>query len=234
MNLKNMKNFFNDMLNVVYPELCIVCDKEYPLEESCFCFSCTEELPFTGFSETRDNLVEKFFWGRIEIEKGTAIFYFQKAEIIQELIHKFKYRGKTYIGSALGKFYGKELIDVGYLNDVDLIIPIPIHPSKKRSRGYNQSTVFAKEISRVSKIPLIENILLKSTKTKSQTTKSRSDRFELLKQSFKVKNADQIDRKHVLLVDDILTTGATLEVASSLLKKHNVKVSIAVIAVGKY
>ncbi len=229
-----IKSILNPLLDLIYPDLCIACDVESPVRNACFCIDCLSTLPFTSFHEERENRVEKFFWGRQEIEKGTALFFFHKGELVQDMIHRLKYKNKAHIGDALGLHYGESLNTSQFMEDIDLIIPIPIHRSKRKKRSYNQSELIAKGISTKCGIPYSEKNLVKYSKTPSQTEMSRAERLENLKNTFKLADASSLSGKHVLIVDDILTTGATIEAAASLLSKHNAKVSVAVLAVGQY
>lgn len=225
---------FQELFNSIYPDLCIACDHRHPVEGTCFCIHCLAELPFTKFHSQRDNPVEKFFWGRLPIHKATALLHFQKGELVQEMVHRLKYKNEGFIGKSLGVHYGTELIQYDFLNTIDLILPIPIHKSKSKIRNYNQSALIAEGISKVSGIPTSDSVLIKFAKTPSQTEKTREERIKNLFHTFKVGKPEKIEGKHILLVDDILTTGSTLEAAGSLLLEYNCKVSIAVVAVGKY
>ena len=182
----------------------------------------------------RDNSLERLFWGRTEIEKGASLFYFQKGEVVQEMMHGLKYHSKAFIGLALGKFCGNVLLQSRFLEGIDFMIPIPIHPSKKRKRGYNQCSLIAEGIHSVTKLPVQEKILIKKKSTRSQTEKSREDRLNNLKNSFEIRNANHLNDKHVLLVDDIITTGSTIETAAEQLTMYGAKVSLIVVAIGKY
>lgn len=221
-------------LNAIYPELCIACDQEHPIQGSCFCISCLADLPFTNLHNERDNIVEKFFWGRLVIQRGTALFYFQKGEVVQDMIHRLKYKNQGYIGHYLGRYFGEEVKNSEFIRDIDLLIPIPMHRSKKKNRNYNQSALIAEGLSDVLSIPVSERILIKSHKTPSQTSKTREERLQNLKNTFEVKNSEELKGKHILLLDDILTTGSTLEAAGAVLSTYECKVSVAVAAVGKY
>ncbi len=229
-----MKGKIGDLLNAIYPDLCVTCDLRYPVEGSCFCFHCLSDLPFTGFENESDNLVEKFFWGRMVVEKATALFYFHKGELIQEVLHRLKYKNQGFIGTSLGTHFGNALKEANFLEAVDLIIPIPIHNSKRRKRNYNQSALIAHGISKVCKIPYSDKLLEKHKKTPSQTAKTREERIQNLLHTFRVRKIEALRGRHILLVDDILTTGATLEAAGSILSELDCKLSVAVVAVGKY
>jgi len=222
------------LFNAIYPELCISCDEDHPIEGSCFCIHCLAELPFTNFHTEPENAVEKYFWGRLVVERATALFFFQKGELVQEMIHRLKYKNEGFIGKSLGIHFGEVLTESDFLAGIDYILPIPIHKSKLKVRNYNQSALLAEGISKVSGIPFSDKMLSKYAKTPSQTDKTREQRIENLKNTFSVAKPEAIIGKHILLVDDILTTGATLEAAGSLLVDFDCKLSVAVAAVGKY
>lgn len=232
--LKKLKSFFNPLLDIIYPQLCISCDLEDPLEGIPFCINCLDELPFSQLFNERDNIVEKFFWGRVAIEKATSLFYFQKGSLVQEMLHNLKYKNQKSIGSALGIYYGKQLLDSNFINDIDIILPVPIHASKKTKRLYNQSAVIAEGISSVTNTPWNDNTLIKNKQTVTQTEKTREERLQNLSQTFIIQDPDILKGKHVLIIDDILTTGATLETICKLVSEKAQKVSVAVVAVGKY
>lgn len=232
--LDKLRTFIRPFVNLIYPDLCVACDEEHPIENSCFCIGCLNELPFTKLHDERDNVVEKHFWGRLLVEKGTALFYFHKGELVQEMIHRLKYKNEAFVGDALGLFFGEQLINTSFLDNVDLILPIPIHKSKRKTRDYNQSALIAKGIAKHSGIEWSDSIIAKTSKSSSQTEKNREERLENLKNTFQVAKPEQIRDKHVLIIDDILTTGATLEAVGSVLATYNTKLSIAVLAVGQY
>lgn len=232
--LKKLKSFFNPLLDIVYPQLCISCDLEDPLDGIPFCINCLDELPFAQLHNERDNIVEKFFWGRVEIEKGTSLFYFQKGSAVQEMLHHLKYKNQKSIGTTLGIYYGQQLRGSDFIKDIDIILPVPIHVSKKRKRRYNQSAVIAEGISSVTNIPWNDSTLIKNRKSVTQTEKTREERLQNLAQTFLIPDPDLIKDKHVLIIDDILTTGATLETICKMVAEKAGKVSVAVVAVGKY
>ena len=175
-------------------------------------------------------MLKNKFYGRFLVQNATALINFQKRGITQELLHNLKYRGKKEISSFFGKWLGAELAEIPTYREIDLVIPVPLHKQKLKKRGYNQVEGFGKEIAAALNIPYKDDILIKVSKTGSQVFKTRMLRFEA-EEVFTVQNLDQINNKHVLLVDDIITTGATLEkCALQLLKAENVKISIATIA----
>lgn len=221
----------DDFISLFYPKLCSACSKSLLKHEECICTSCLVHLPKTNFHKEIDNPASKIFWGRVAIDSVTAYYYFNKGGKIQSLIHKLKYRGNQEIGIYIGKLMGNELIRSEHFNKVNVVIPVPLHLKKKKKRGYNQSQLIAEGISFSMKIAHDYQSLYRKSFSESQTRKSRFKRWENVKEIFDVKNPDQLSGKHILLVDDVITTGATIEAcASELLKIPGVKVSVAAIA----
>jgi ComF family protein len=218
------------MLNVLFPKICAVCKEPLLKGQEVLCAECIHSLPLTLFHKTGSEMLKNKFYGRFLVQNATALINFQKRGITQELLHNLKYRGKNEISSFFGKWLGAELAEIPTYREIDLVIPVPLHKHKLKKRGYNQVEGFGKEIAAALNIPYKDDILIKVSKTGSQVFKTRMLRFEA-EEVFTVQNLDQINNKHVLLVDDIITTGATLEkCALQLLKAENVKISIATIA----
>ncbi|MDC8002639.1 phosphoribosyltransferase family protein [Aureisphaera galaxeae] len=175
--------------------------------------------------------MRNIFYGRFPLVEATALFRFQKNGITQEILHNLKYRGQEKISPFFGEWLGSELQTIESYGDIDMVIPVPIHRQKRRKRGYNQVTGFGMEIAKALEVPFSEKVLLKTSKTNSQVFKKRITRFGT-DEIFTVPNADPLRNKHILLVDDIITTGATLEsCATQLLKDSGAKISIATIAI---
>jgi ComF family protein len=226
--------FVKDLIAVFYPEVCLSCHETLTTNEKVVCIGCRHDLPFTKFSFEPANLVEKTFYGRIPIEQGTALFYFHKKGHVQELIHSLKYRNHQQVGALFGGWLGDELIESCRFSTIDCIIPVPLHPKKLKKRGYNQVTTFGKSLSNKLGIPFIENILKKVSATNTQTRKLRFDRWKNAHDLFVVENNNLLENKHILLIDDIITTGATLEACCEAFKKtKNLKISIACMAYTK-
>lgn len=228
---------FHKILNIAthtfrlfYPKICAACTEPLVRNENILCTKCRYELPRTHFHKDPENEVAQIFWGRIPVESATAYFYFQKGGRVQKLIHKLKYKGEKEIGIELGKMIGFDLINTSF-NMIDEVMPVPLHINKLRKRGYNQSELIAYGIAESMQKPMNPKALYRCKANPTQTRKSRYDRWTNVEGIFEVKNTSLLEGKHILLIDDIVTTGATLEAcASALLKIQDVKVSIAVVA----
>lgn len=224
-------SLFKDVIHLFYPEICLSCDSHLNKNEKIICINCIHELPLTNFCNEENNLTEKVFQGRISIENASSYLFFKKKGIVQKLIHQLKYKNRQEIGTLIGFWIGAELKNSTRFKNLDCIIPVPIHSKKLKIRGYNQLTTFGKSISNVLEIPFIEDQLLKTVHTNTQTYKQRVERWVNVNQIFSIKNKSALENKHILLIDDVITTGATLEACTNeLLKCNNTKVSIVSIA----
>jgi ComF family protein len=200
-------------------------------QEEVICFKCLYHLPRTNFSFHRINPVSEIFWGRIDLDAVTSFLFFNKSGKVQRLMHNLKYRGRKDIGIFLGNLLGNELDKSPLFRNIDTVIPVPLHPIKQRKRGYNQSALIASGVSQAMKIELHLNNLVKVSNTASQTKKSRYERWKNVKNVFVITNEDALKHKHVLLVDDVITTGATIEASAQALKSvEGVSVSVASLA----
>ncbi len=219
------------MLNLLFPKVCVCCKEQLFTGEEVICSQCIHSLPIAAFHRTGNNLLKDKFYGRFLVNEATALVYFQKRGVTQELLHNLKYRGKKEISNFFGKWLGAELAESEAYKNIEMVIPVPLHKQKLKKRGYNQVEGFGKEIASALNIPYRDDILVKISKSGSQVFKTRVLRFET-EEMFSIQNLDEIKNKHVLLVDDIITTGATLEkCALQLLKAENVTISIATIAI---
>jgi ComF family protein len=188
-------------------------------------------MPLTQHHKNPENDAYKKFYGRIPVEQVSALVYFHKKGIVQELIHSLKYRGQEAIGTVLGEWYGEELKSSQLLQTVDAIIPVPLHPKKLRERGYNQVTEFGNALAKKLEIPVNNSILYRQVYSKTQSQKNRLGRTEGIDTIFDVSFDEKDHNKHFLLIDDVITTGATLEVcAKALLKIPGTKISIVCMA----
>jgi ComF family protein len=189
-------------------------------------------LPVTNYHLEKDNAVEKVFYGRIPVENATSLLLFEKKGVVQKLIHNLKYRGHEEIGPFLGAWLGNELKDLPQWQQVNMVIPVPLHQKKLKTRGFNQVDKFGREIAKALKIDYRDDLLLKITSTETQTIKKRIARWGSIDETLTVQNPSALQNAHVLLVDDLVTTGATLEAcAHKLLQNPRVKISIATMAV---
>jgi len=229
MNLRT--GYLADFVNLLFPRLCQACTANLLGTEDLICTECLYNLPYTGFHLQPNNMVARQFWGKIDLQYAYALLYFEKGGKVQHLMHQFKYQGMQKIGNKLGEISGLQLSQNTELQKVDYIIPIPLHKSRLRERGYNQSANFAHGLAGKLMAKVEENNLIRTVKTATQTHKSRFARFENMQQVFAVKHPEQLQGKHVLLVDDIITTGSTLEAcAQELLKIQGLQLSIAAMA----
>ena len=227
-----MKNLFADLLDLIYPNLCFICGETLLKSESHICLSCLNNIPRTNYHLLTDNPVEKRFWGKAPIFRGTSFFFFQKGSPFQKLLHELKYKGNKEIGEILGRYAAAELLNSPDFCSIDIIIPIPLHPKRFAQRGYNQSEWRGKGLSAVLDKPQDTNTLKRVKQTTTQTKKSVFERFENTEGIFELSGAKELEGKHLLLIDDVLTTGSTLNAAiNTLLNIPNVKISIFTLAI---
>lgn len=227
-----MKNPFADLLDLIYPNLCFICGETLLKSESHICLSCLNNIPRTNYHLLTDNPVEKRFWGKAPIFRGTSFFFFQKGSPFQKLLHELKYKGNKEIGEILGLYAAAELLNSPDFCSIDIIIPIPLHPKRFAQRGYNQSEWIGKGLSAVLDKPQDTNTLKRVKQTTTQTKKSVFERFENTEGIFELSGAKELEGKHLLLIDDVLTTGSTLNAAiNTLLNIPNVKISIFTLAI---
>ncbi|MEJ6792569.1 MAG: phosphoribosyltransferase family protein [Lacinutrix sp.] len=220
------------LLNIFFPKVCLTCQLQLIDNEKYLCTTCRHKLPLTNYHLDKSNFISKLFFGRAKIENGTALLHFEKKSITQQLIHQLKYREQQQIGSFLGAWLGTELSHCVDYTTIDIVIPVPLHKKKLKSRGYNQVSKFGKEIAKSLKVEYMDDVLIKVTNTSSQVTKNRFSRWTGKNDLFALANTHKIAGKHILLVDDIITTGATLEACiQELVKAENIKISIATIAI---
>ncbi|AUP79899.1 ComF family protein [Flavivirga eckloniae] len=222
----------SSIINLFFPKVCYACHNLLNDNEKTICTDCRHNLPITNFHFNNDDTVTKVLYVRAKIENGTALLRYEKKGIVQQLIHGLKYKGYENIGLFLGNWLGGELKNIESYNSIDLVIPVPLHKKKFKKRGFNQVSKFGQQIAKDLKANYKEDVLLKVTNTKSQANKNRLARWNNSDELFTLVNSDAIKNKHILLVDDIITTGATLEACIAVLNQaKNVKISIATMAI---
>jgi ComF family protein len=227
----NLLSYFDDFIGLFFPELCAACGKSLVKNEEVICSSCIYYLHYTNHHQDPENQVARQLWGRFSFVHAGAFLYFQKGNKVQHLMHQLKYNHRPEAGLQMGRLYGAELKRSAGWMLPDVVIPVPLHPAKQRKRGYNQSEHIAKGLAETLDIPLVNDNLYRVQNTETQTRKTRFDRYENLKDAFKVRDAALLEDKHVLLVDDVITTGATLEAcALQLLELKGVRVSVGALA----
>jgi len=223
-----------DFLFLVFPKICITCGNSLLKSEEVICTSCFFHLPKTNFHLNPENHVTRTFWGRVRIESGVAYLYFNKGNRVQKLIHHLKYKGRRDVGVFLGKRYGDCLKKNPVFQTIDFIIPVPLHEKKLKLRGYNQSEAFADGLSQTIGVPVDIKSLVRIISTETQTRKSRFRRWENVAEIFSVQHPESLINKHILLVDDVITTGATMESCiNALAFVSGIRISVAAIATTK-
>lgn len=226
-----LKGYLEDLVSLFYPRICLACGNTLYKNEHMICFSCQYHLPKTNFHLIEDNAVARQFWGKINFASAASCYYFSKGSKVQHMIHQLKYKGYKEIGEHLGRLYGPELKKSPLFTDISAVLPVPLHPKKLAIRGYNQAEWFAMGLAESMKIDLDITTLLRIHASDTQTRKTRFKRWENVKEIFQLNDPGRHSGKHILLVDDVITTGSTLEAAGhELMKIPDVKVSVASIA----
>jgi ComF family protein len=222
---------FNSLLNLFFPKVCAGCRKLLLATENVLCTNCRHEMPLTQYHLDNKNEAVKKFYGKIEIEYASAFLYFNKKGIVQELIHNLKYKGQEEIGTILGNWYVEDLKELKLETPFDIIIPVPLHKRKFKERGYNQVTTFGKTLAQGLEIAYDDTVLYRKKYSKTQSKKNLLGRSENIENIFDVHSIEKHQNKHLLIIDDVLTTGATLEACSrALLKIPGIKISIVCMA----
>lgn len=229
--MNKVQTYLYDFFSLFYPRLCYACQKALLKEETLICSFCEYQLPQTFFYKERDNAMSRIFWGRVEIETATALLYFQKGSMVQRLVHQFKYKGRQEVGRYLGKLLGIQLHGHPLWEPVTMIIPVPLHEKRQQERGFNQSEVFGQGLARALKKPLVVDNLVRVAKTTTQTRKTRFKRWENVETVFQVNDPEAFRSQNILLIDDVITTGSTLEACAQKLSEiKGVRIWVATLA----
>jgi ComF family protein len=225
-------SLLDDFISLIFPKICAACGNSLWKHEETICLSCEFHLPRTNYHLSLENPVGALFWGRVSLVSAAAFLYFHKGSKVQRLIHQLKYKGRKDIGLFLGRSYGSLLKNSPFFQTVEVILPVPLHPKKLRQRGYNQSELFAIGLGESMNIPVNAGLLYRKKATETQTKKSRFRRWQNVAEVFAVNGPEVLEMKHVLVVDDVITTGATLESCiQSLSNIKGIRISAAAIAV---
>jgi ComF family protein len=220
------------LLHLTFPHTCAGCGTDVLGSGQPLCLRCADALPQTRFHQHADNPVEKIFWGRLPLVAATAQYYFTKESLMQRLMHQFKYRGHKELGFYLGQQLGADLSQTSRFSGIDALVPLPLFGAKERKRGYNQAMVLCEGMADVLQKPVLKNSVRRTMLTESQTKKNRVERWQNVEGRFEVSDIPSIAGKHILLVDDVVTTGATLEACGrALLETDGVQLSIATLCI---
>lgn len=228
----SITSLIKDAVHLLYPHLCCGCGTDLLPEDQLLCIYCLNDLPHTHFEKIENNGIEKNFTGRINIKAAHSEFYFSKGQVIQHLIHQLKYNGNQKIGNYLGAIMGNSLKESGRFNHIDVIVPLPMHKKKEFKRGYNQANIIAEGMAETMGIPVLNDSVIKCKSTDTQTKKHRLERWENVEETFLVAKKEALLGKNILLTDDVVTTGATLESCGhSILSVQGTSLSIATLAI---
>lgn len=229
-----MKQILNDLLCLFYPRLCLLCKTPLIKGEEQICLSCLSGLPLTRFGQTTDNPVAQLFIGKIPFTDASAFLYFEKEGHVQTLIHTLKYKDNKELGYQLGRMAALEYQKAGQFASADLLLPVPLHPRRLRQRGYNQAEWIARGISSVWHLPIDTTSVRRIKQTETQTHKQVYERWENVQNTFELTDAEKLQGKHVLLIDDVITTGSTIEAcANTIASISGTQVSLLGIAVAQ-
>ena len=228
-------SFWRRLLDLIAPRLCVVCGHRLTVTEEVICAKCNFHLPRTGFHHhAYDNEMAKLFWAQIPIEKATAFFYYEAHAETANIIYELKYKNHPEIGNIVGRMLAKEIQPSGFFDGIDGIVPIPLAKKRLRQRGYNQSMEIAQGVSEMTGLPIYKKVVRRNSFKGSQTNKGRWDRQENVEHVFELTDATAVSNKHLLLIDDVITTGATcIACAKALCQSVNIRISILALGFAK-
>lgn len=227
-----MKNWIESFLSILFPRYCIVCSTILGKGEECLCISCNIGLPRTNYHLEKDNFMEKLLWGRVPLEHATSYLFYYRGSDYRKIIHRLKYNGQEEVGRLMGAQLTTEIIGSGFFDSIDIIIPVPLHRKRLHQRGYNQSEIIARGISEITGIAVDNSLVTRKRNTGTQTQQTVFNRSENMEDAFIFSGKEEIINKHILLVDDVLTTGATIAACSKALEKAGCKrISVITLAI---
>lgn len=226
----SLRSYLHSFVDLLFPNICMACSTALSGNERSVCTKCLSALPFTNFWNHRHNPVSEVFWGRVDVQAAASLVFFEKGSGLQQMLFALKYKSKPEVGVVLGRYLGHKLVGSPFEN-VDLIIPVPLHQTRYRERGFNQSERIAAGIGQSLKKPVSDELVRRAKATKTQTSKNRYDRWLNVEGVFEIPDTLPLIEKHILVVDDVVTTGATSEsLIQELLKVPGVKVSFVAVA----
>lgn len=229
-----IKDWLGSFLSLLFPRCCLVCGRPLAKGEECICTMCNINLPRTNYHLQEDNPVEQLFWGKVPLERATSFFFYRKGSDFRQILHQLKYGGRKELGATMGRYMASELLPSGFFKGIDVIIPVPLHKKKQQLRGYNQSEWIVRGIAAVTGISVNTESIIRRKNTETQTRKSTFERWENVDGIFELHSSEHLQGKHVLIVDDVLTTGATtVACASALMEVQEIRISILTLAVAE-
>lgn len=232
----NFNKWTRDLLHVLYPQNCLICRHEFNQSKLAICPVCSSELAYTYFEDYPEaTRLDKLFWGRVHLTGTYALLRFKEQSSTQRILHELKYKNNPEVGKHFGKELGLKMKQIGTFSDMDALIPVPLHPKKEFMRGYNQAEMICKGISETTGVTIRKDLLKRTSFTESQTKKSKTSRWDNMQNRFKLQARKQNELQHLVVVDDVVTTGSTLETCVRILRAEfpKAKISIAVLAVAE-
>ncbi|MBC8033984.1 MAG: ComF family protein [Chitinophagaceae bacterium] len=229
--MKSAKKILKDLLHIFFPHLCAGCGNDIADADAIICIRCLEDLGTTNFNTVAGNLTEKIFSGRLPIINASSLCYFSKDSLVRHLMHQLKYRDHKELGYFLGRLMGASLRQTDRFADIDGLVPLPLFFSREKKRGYNQATILCEGMAAAMQLPVWKDVVTRTSFTDSQTKKNRTERWQNIEGRFELQDIEKLTGRHVLLVDDVVTTGATLEACGlELLRAPGAKLSISTLA----
>jgi ComF family protein len=226
------KKYLSGIAALVFPEICRGCGEWPGVGRTALCRSCESKMPRTWFEKVPGNPTEQIFWGRAKIEFASSLYFYRKGELLQQIIHQLKYKSDKKAGVYLGRLAGRFLVKEALAGEIDCIVPVPLHPKKQRLRGYNQSEIIARGIGEITRLPVNTESVIRTVHSASQTRRGRYERWQNVEGIFKVLHPHLFQNKHVLVLDDVITTGATIEaLCTAFAQVTDVRISVLTIGI---